>query len=95
VKHTGKTDESETIINGGGLTGMTSVLGTIENKDFQDYLKSDAGKADLDAYMASMKIISDTTKDSPDTIKDVLANGFDDSQLNTLLGNLMGNNTGK
>jgi len=89
VKYKGLEDKSETIINTGTFTGMTDVLSTIENKDFQDYLASPEGKADMDAYLASMKIVSDTTKNSSDATMDILTKGFDDSQLNSILTGLM------
>ena len=87
-KNAGMTDESADIIASGNFTGMTSVLATLESKEFNDYLASDEGKADLNAYMSSMEIVNNSA--SSGAGQDILLNGFDNDQLGTLLGGLMG-----
>lgn len=92
-KKLGLTDQSTEILASGTLTGMTDVLKTLENDDFRNYLASDEGKADLDAYMASMQVINDSANSSPAATKDILVNGFESEQLKGLLGGLMGTTT--
>lgn len=89
VRHSGKTDNSEAILNGNALTGMTAVLGEIENEDFRTYLNGDQGKKDLAAYMASMEIINNSTKESPETAQSILQSGFNNDELQTALDQLM------
>ena len=86
----GLTDKTEEMLKNGEFSGMTNVLKELENEKFKEYLSSDEGKADLNAYMASMEIINNTTNGSVDATKDVLINGFDNDQLSGLLNGLMG-----
>ena len=89
VKATGQTDASEAILNSGSLTGMAEILRSVESKDFQDYLASPQGQADMDAYMASMQIVNNSANQSADATKDILTNGFTDPDLVGVLDGLM------
>ena len=89
VKATGKTDASDAILDNRTLTGMAEVLREIESEEFRTYLSSDAGQADMAAYMASMEIVNDSANQSTDAAKDILTNGFDDPDLVAALNGLM------
>ncbi|MBO5128817.1 MAG: prepilin-type N-terminal cleavage/methylation domain-containing protein [Oscillospiraceae bacterium] len=86
-KNAGATDQSSDIIASGNFSGMTNVLATLESEEFRNYLGSSEGQADLNAYMSSMEIISNSS--SSGAAQDILTNGFNSSELNTLLGDLM------
>ena len=60
-----------------------------EIADFKEYVKSDQGKADLDAYMSAMNMINSSTG-STEAIKNVLSNGFNDTELTTLIKQVLG-----
>ena len=87
-KKAGMTDQSSDIIASGNFNGMTNVLAALESEEFNKYLASDEGKADLNAYMSSMEIVNNSA--SSGAGQDILLNGFDNDQLGTLLGGLMG-----
>lgn len=56
--------------------------------NFQDYLKSPQGKADVKAYMESMNVINNAAGNGDGA--GVLVNGFSDSELETLLIQVLG-----
>ena len=56
---------------------------------FKNYVDSAQGQADLEAYMAAMDVINDSTSNS-DAMKDVLVNGYDSEDLIELLKGVMG-----
>ena len=89
VKEAGKTDNSTVILENKTFEGMRAVLSEIENEDFQKYLNSDKGKADLDAYMSSMEIVNNSANQSTEAAKDILTNGFTDPELVAALNGLM------
>jgi len=71
------------------LTGMTSVLSEVESEAFKTYLASEQGQKDLAAYQASMQIVNDSAS-STDAAKQILTNGFTDTELEKILSGLMG-----
>ena len=87
---TGAENKSDEILASNSFNGMADLLAAVESQDFKDYLADDAGKADLNAYMASMQIINDATSgNNTDAAKDILSNGVNSDQLSDLLGSLM------
>ena len=84
------TDRSDELLAQNTFTGMTGILEDIESEDFQKYLASDKGQADLNAYMASMQIINDSANQSSEATMDILSNGFTDPNLVAALAGLMG-----
>lgn len=90
VKNTpGMEDKSDAILANKTFTGMTNVLSEIESEDFQKYLASDQGKADMDAYMSSMQIVNNSANQSADATKDILTNGLNDPDIVAALNGLM------
>ncbi len=100
MKSQGLEDASQELLDDQTFTGMTEVLGTIEGEKkpegakitFNEYLKSSQGQADLNAYMASMQIINDSSNQSIDATKEILNNGFTDPDLVGALNGLFGYN---
>ena len=70
------------------FTSLKSALNAMSSDDFANYLENE-GKADMDAYLSAMDVISGTTE-SPDALNSALTNGFSDSELQGLLGGMMG-----
>jgi len=73
-----------------GFSGMTNMLGDLEDPNFKAYMESDEGKADLEAYKSAMSIINESANQSPDAATGVLINGFQDEELSGLLNQIMG-----
>lgn len=57
---------------------------------FNEYVNSEMGQADLEAYIAAMGVITDATA-NPDAVSDVLLNGYDNDELIALLQQALGN----
>ena len=83
--------------NTGGATSSTNnPMGAIQNisgtgehsANFQAYLDSDQGQADVKAYMEAMKVINDVSGTGAGA--GVLVNGFEDSELSDLLTQVLG-----
>lgn len=83
--------------NTGGATSSTdNPMGAIQNisgtgahsANFQAYLDSDQGQADVKAYMEAMKMINDVSGTGAGA--GVLVNGFEDSELSDLLTQVLG-----
>lgn len=69
-----------------------AIMNALDDDAFQAYMASDAGKADLEGYLAGMSMITDGAKDST-VAGDILTNGFADNQeLVDLLNSLTGTN---
>lgn len=63
----------------------------LNNPGFETWVSTDeAAQTELDAFKASMEIVSGATTDA-ETMNSVLANGFDDPELIKVLESLMGN----
>ena len=65
-----------------------TLLGSLnadDTKDFKAYLETDQGKADLEAYMASMNMVTDSATGNFDTVGKLVVNGFSDEELVKLL----------
>ena len=81
---------------GGATSSASDPMGAIKTvsgsgdhaSNFQEYMNSDQGKADLKAYMSAMDVINSSTGN--DATKDVLYNGFSDPELIKLLQDTMG-----
>jgi len=56
--------------------------------NFQAYLDSPQGQADVKAYMEAMSVINDASGN--DAAASVLVNGFEDSELEALLTQVLG-----
>ena len=74
--------------NNGALNVIESAL--TDKTGFAAWVKSDEGKAELEAYKASMAIVSGATADE-DAKNAILSNGLDDPDLIKVLESLMGN----
>lgn len=85
-------DKSAALLEQGEFSGMTSILADIESDNFQKYLISEQGQADLNAYMASMQIINNSASQSTEATKEILTNGFTDPELVAALNGLMSGN---
>lgn len=74
--------------NGEKDVNILNVTNALENDaGFKQYLESDKGKADLQGYLGALSMI-DSSLNSPDATKDVIANGFGDSDLANALEQL-------
>ena len=73
-----------------GFSGMTNMLGDLEDPNFKAYMESDEGKADLEAYKSAMSIINESANQSPEAATSILENGFQDEELSGLLNQIMG-----
>lgn len=87
----GSAEEQAALSNITDFTSLKSALNVMQSTEFQTYLDSAEGQADLNAYLSSMDVISSTTG-TPDATKAVLENGFSDSDLETLLNGIMTGN---
>lgn len=70
-----------------------SLLSSLTDEEialFKEYIASEQGQDDLDAYLASMNMINDSTQ-SPEAVKDVLVNGFNNDELVSSLQQATGN----
>ena len=83
-------DKSEALLAQGEFTGMTNILKEVESEDFQKYLASAKGQADMNAYLSSMQIINNSANQSAGATADILTNGFTDPDLVAALNGLMG-----
>ena len=72
------------------FTLLTS-LNAENTAGFKAYLKTDQGKADLDAYLASMNMIRDSATGNTDAVGNLMVNGFNDPELIKLLQQAVGN----
>ena len=71
------------------MAAIQTISGTGKySAEFDKYIKSDEGKADIKAYMAAMNVINDSTGNA--ATGEVLKNGFDDPELITLLTQAIG-----
>lgn len=68
---------------------FTVVLNTMTDDGFQKYLTEGNGKQDLDGYLAALNAVSDNTGNGG-IGTDILANGFNNEDLATLLKQAMG-----
>lgn len=57
---------------------------------YDTYVNSQQGKADMEAYIAAMGVINDSTANST-AVQDVLINGYNNTELIALLQSAMGN----
>ena len=77
-----------------GLSSITdynslkTALNSVNSEKFDSYMEGQ-GKKDLDAYLGAMNVINDGTKDNPEAAKEILTNGFTDTELVNLLGGIM------
>lgn len=72
------------------MGAIQAISGSGEHSaNFQAYLDSDQGKADIEAYMEAMGVINDASGN--DAAASVLINGFSDSELKDLLAQVLGN----
>lgn len=75
-------------IDTSNISNFSTTLGT---KEFCDYVASNEGQTDLEAYMAAMNMISDNTSNSEIT-SSILANGINGNiDLEALMREVMGN----
>lgn len=72
----------QTLIN--KANDPAAILNGLDDPDFQAYINSDQGKADLDGYLAGLNMINDSAQDS-NAASDVLVNGFASEDLLGLL----------
>ena len=71
------------------MAAIQAISGTgTHSANFQDYLDSDQGKADIKAYMEAMNVINDASGNG--AAASVLVNGFSDSELTDLLTQVLG-----
>ena len=73
--------------NGNALEVMVDAL---SDSTFSTWVTTDEGKAELEAYKASMSLINGASKDE-ETRNSILTNGFDDPDLIKVIESLMGN----
>ena len=62
----------------------------LESEEFMTYLVSDQGEADLDAYLASLRMIESSTGDKS-AVTTLVQNGFNDPALAALLQGVINN----
>ena len=68
-----------------------AVLGELDNDAaFRDYVNSDQGKTDLQAYQSALGVIVDSTKNNEAATTDLMINGFNNDELMNVIGGLMG-----
>ena len=62
----------------------------LASEGFKNYVNSAEGKADLEAYRASMNIIVDGVNNSDDAVGNLVVNGFTDQELRDLMKQALG-----
>lgn len=77
--------------NGDGLGGLVDILRQTETADFNAYLNSHEGQADLNAYLSAMRIIHAAATASTDATRELLENGFHNSGLTDQLLRIINN----
>lgn len=82
--------------HGEGLTeeqkqvNVANVLNALDtDQNFKNYLKSDQGIKDTDAYLSSLNMISSSTQ-NPDAVSQLMINGFGDPELVGALDSSLG-----
>ncbi len=78
-------------VNSSAYTGTdktvdaVNVLNALGTDEFNAYLDSAQGQADLDGYLASLSMINSSTND-PNAVSELMINGFNDPNLIKLMG---------
>lgn len=71
------------------MAAIQAISGTgTHSENFQKYLDSDQGKADIEAYMEAMNVVNSAS--GSDAAASVLVNGFSNSELESLLTQVLG-----
>ena len=76
---------SEKITN----TQPSAVLNDLNNADFQAYLKTPQGEADMAAYLSAMNVVNSNTQNT-DVVKDLMVNGYANTDLVGAITEAMG-----
>ena len=70
-------------------TSPDAVLDDLDNEDFQAYLNSAQGEADMAAYLSAMNVINSNTQQT-DVVKDLMLNGYANTDLIGAINDAMG-----
>ena len=71
-----------------GITDLSSLQNVIKDDAFQAYVQSDAGQADLDAYIAALGVVNESAKG--DVATGILTNGYGGQDLVDMMTGLLG-----
>jgi len=66
------------------------ILNGLDDPAFQEWIASDKGQSDMDAYLSAMEMIN-SSSENEDAVSSLLVNGFNDQALKDVFNDALGN----